>query len=111
LRETQRQLWYHTNTRYRFGQTITLELPTRATRQGRTPILPPNSELVAGQPHHAQDTCRCRIYTWNNDVDPLTAAAGITWLVHNMHHGNNERITLPQDLLNHLTGKPAMAAA
>jgi hypothetical protein len=110
LREQHRQLWWHVNQRYRFGESRVI-LATVIRRKGGAQFsLPPRTELVAGGPSVGSRLAVCRVYQWSERVRPDLVVEGVDVLTRSMHDGRADRIWLPSTVYDRVMGKQLVAA-
>ena len=76
MRHTKPRLWWHVRQRYIATTTTMTECPVR---KGRI-LLPPRSELAAGQAVVGAKTVRVQLRTWHPDVQEAQVARGIDWI-------------------------------
>ena len=110
---------WHLLERYRRGQhqTLELQLRSRAKKAGLVGpwdarlghdlyVLPPHTEVEAGQAVSGKRTARVRVYRWDARVDMGKVRAGVEFLARSMHGGRRSRIVLPDALYRRLVGMP-----
>jgi hypothetical protein len=73
----------------------TIRLIRIAGGQHRVQGLPPNSELA--DPFHVAIRPPVAILQWRSNISRTQVQLGIDWLLHRMHNGHPDRISLPKD--------------
>lgn len=111
MREGHRQLWWHVNQRYRFGQRRLMMAPLRKTRTGLQFMLPPRTERISSSLFPVGKTSLIYVYQWSDQVRPDLVKQGVTALTQTMYSGDTQRIVLPVLLLKQRLGLAVEAAA
>ncbi len=95
-------LRWHLLERYIKGDVKFMKVPSRKTRQGRHPLMPPGTELRIQIETVENGMVWVQYYTWNAKVDPALVTAGVDRLTDLMYGGEWWRLTLPKPFLERL---------
>ena len=77
-------------------------VPSRKTRQGRVPELPPRSELRIQGEVLEKGLMVVYCYVWSEQVEPHLVDRGMDILADKMYRGDTTRLTLPKPFLDRL---------
>ena len=100
---TWRKPWWHLNHRYRWGTTHRETVPYRRTRQGPSPRLRPNTELINTGTAHGHHISVI-VYEWTPEVRTDQVDWALEHLLTTMHHGRPDAIRLPLDVFYRAIG-------
>lgn len=103
MRDDYRTQWWHLSMRYRWGDPHRrLLVPSRKTRQGRIPLLPPRTELRIQGETLAKGLMLVYCYCWDDRVSQRMVDRGVETLTGLMYGGQWWRLTLPKPFLERL---------